>query len=96
VPDEPTLGELGRRLDDRIKDVRDDITQLGRRIDDKVDARVYQIQHDALNARITAVEAQRVQDANRIAATRRWLIGTVIVPIVAVLLAYLLTMGGKG
>lgn len=96
MADEPTLGELGRRLDDRITDVRDDIAQLGRRIDDKVDARVYQIQYEAVAARLTAIETQRVEDAARISATRRWLIGVVIVPLVAVLLPILLTMGGKG
>lgn len=96
MADEPTLGELGRRLDDRIRDVRDDITQLGKRIDDKVDSRIYQIQHDALATRMTALEALRTQDAARVAATRRWLIGAVIVPVVAVLLAYLLSKGGTG
>jgi len=96
VPDEPTLGELGRRLDDRIRDVRDDITQLGKRIDDKVDARIYQIQYDALAARLAALETLRTQDAARVAATRRWLIGAVIMPLAAVLLAFLLSKGGSG
>jgi hypothetical protein len=96
MPDEPTLGELGRRLDDRITDVRDDIAQLGRRIDDKVDTRIFQIQYDALTARVTAIETTRLQDAARIAVTRRWLIGVVIVPLVAVLLPILLSIGGHG
>lgn len=96
MADEPTLGELGRRLDDRITDLRDDIAQLGRRIDDKVDTRVYQIQYDAVLARLTALETLRTQDAARVAGTRRWLIGAVIVPIVGVLMAYLLSKGGSG
>jgi hypothetical protein len=96
MPDEPTLGELGRRLDDRITDVRDDIAQLGRRIDGKVAADVYQVQYDALVSRLTALEKLREQDAARVAAARRWMIGAVIVPIVAVLLAYVLTRGGTG
>jgi len=94
MPDEPTLGEIGRRLDDRITDVRDDIAQLGRRIDGKVAQDVYQVQYDALVGRVTALEKLREQDAARVAATRRWLIGAVIVPIVAVLLAYVLSRGG--
>jgi hypothetical protein len=103
VGDEPTLGELGRRLDDRISDVRDDIAQLGRRLDGKVDAALYEVKHTALikevsdvKAETAALRAERVQDANRVANTRRWLIGAVIVPLVVVLLAYLLPMGGKG
>jgi hypothetical protein len=35
--DEPTPGEMVRRLEDRLADVRDDIQQLGRRMDEKVD-----------------------------------------------------------
>jgi hypothetical protein len=96
VPDEPTLGEIARRLDDRIVDVRDDIQQLGRRIDGTVAANVYQIQYDAVIARLAAIEQQRIADAQRIAATRRWLIGAVIVPLVAVLVPLLFAMGGKG
>lgn len=103
MPDEPTLGELGRRLDDRITDVRDDIAQLGRRVDSKVDAALYEVKHQAvlkeiadLKAALVRLQTQRDQDASRVAATRRWLIGTVIVPIVGILLAYLLTIGGKG
>jgi hypothetical protein len=96
VPDEPTLGEIGRRLDDRIGDVRDDIAQLGRRIESKVDAELYRVERDALRDRMTALETQRTQDAARVAATRRWLIGAVIVPLVGVLMAYLLSKGGSG
>jgi hypothetical protein len=96
VGDEPTIGELGRRLDDRITDLRDDIAQLGRRIDDKVDARVYQLQYEALAARMTAIESLRTQDAARVAGTRRWLFGAVVVPLVAVLLTYVLSKGGSG
>jgi hypothetical protein len=95
VPDEPTLGELGRRLDDRIGDVRDDIAQLALRIDSKVDAEVHRLQIATLTTEIAAIKVQRDQDAARVATTRRWLIGAVIVPLVAVLLAFLLTMGGK-
>lgn len=96
MPDEPTLGELGRRLDDRIGDVRDDIAGLGRRIDSKVARDVYQIERDALAARVTALEALRIRDADRLAATRRWLIGVVIVPLVAVLLPLLMSGLGGG
>lgn len=91
---EPTLGELGRRLDDRLNDVREDIAGLGRRIDGKVAQDVYDVHHKAITDAIAELKAQRVADSNRVAATRRWLIGAVIVPIVAVLLAYMLSRGG--
>lgn len=96
MPDEPTLGELGRRLDDRLTDVREDIANANRRIDSKVSSEVYRIERDALLARVVALEAQRARDADRLAATRRWLIGVVIVPLVAVLLPLLITGLGGG
>lgn len=94
MPDEPTLGELGRRLDDRIADVRQDLAETNQRIGEKVNAELYRVQHEAMVARVTALETLRTQDAARVAATRRWLIGAVIVPIVTVLLAYVLSRGG--
>jgi hypothetical protein len=95
VPDEPTLGEVVRRFEDRFTDLRDDIQQLGRRLDGKVSQDLYDLRHEALGARVKALETLREKDADRLAATRRWLIGVVIVPLVAVLLPILLTMGGK-
>lgn len=96
MADEPSLGELGRRLDDRFGEVRQDLADMGRRIDNKVSQDVYQIQHDAVRDRLTALETLRTQDAARVAGTRRWLIGAVIVPIVVVVLAFVLSRGGGG
>ncbi|MFI0718934.1 hypothetical protein [Streptomyces sp. NPDC021224] len=96
MPDEPTLGEVVRRFEDRFTDLRDDIQQLGRRIDGKVSQDLYELRHETLTARVKALEDIRVKDAERLAATRRWLIGAVIVPLVAVLLPILMSMGGKG
>jgi hypothetical protein len=85
-----------RRFEDRFTDLRDDIQQLGRRLDGKVSQDLYDLRHEALSARVKALETMREKDADRLAATRRWLIGVVIVPLVAVLLPILMTMGGKG
>lgn len=99
---DPTPGELGRRLDDRIRDVRDDIAQLGRRVDRKVAQDVYDVQHTAVMNAITelkaenaALRAERLRDAEKLAAMRRWWLGTVVVPLVAVLMAYVLSKGGS-
>lgn len=96
MPDEPTLGEVQRRVEDRFTDLRDDIQQLGRRLDGKVSQDLYDLRHDTLTARVKALEDLREKDAERLAATRRWLIGAVIMPLVAVLLPILMSMGGKG
>lgn len=96
MSDEPTLGEIARRFEDRLTDVRDDIAELGRRIDTKVSQEVYDLRHEALASRITTLETLREKDTERIVATRRWLIASVIVPLVGILLpvVILLVRGG--
>ncbi|MGV9282109.1 hypothetical protein [Streptomyces sp. NPDC003730] len=95
MTDEPTLGEVVRRFEDRFVDLRDDIQQLGRRMDDKVDQRIYDLRHEALGARVATLETLREKDAEKLVATRRWLIGAVIVPLIGILLPViiLLTQG---
>ncbi|MBQ1167189.1 hypothetical protein KBZ21_55240, partial [Streptomyces sp. A73] len=67
-------------------DVRDDIQQLGARIDGKVSQEVYDLRPEALASRVTTLETLREKDTERIVATRRWLIASVIVPLVGILL----------
>ncbi|MFD7978903.1 hypothetical protein [Streptomyces sp. NPDC059071] len=90
--DEPTPGEMVRRLEDRLADVRDDIQQLGRRLDEKVDQKVYDLRHEALSTRVTALETVREKDAEKLVATRRWLIGAVVIPLVAVLMPVIILL----
>jgi hypothetical protein len=96
VADEPTLGEVVRRFEDRLADVRDDIKQLGDRIDTKVSQEVYDLRHEALASRVTTLETLREKDTEKLVTTRRWLIGAVIVPLIGILLPVilLLTRGG--
>ena len=96
MPDEPTLGEVVRRFEDRFTDVRDDIAQIGRRLDEKVDQRIYDLRHEALTQRVSTLETLREKDTEKLVATRRWLIGAVVVPLVGILLPViiLLTQGG--
>lgn len=92
MSDEPTLGEVVRRFEDRLTDVRDDIKQLGDRIDTKVSQEVYDLRHEALASRVTTLETLREKDAERLVATRRWLIGAVVVPLVGVLLPVIIML----
>jgi hypothetical protein len=92
VPDEPTLGEVVRRFEDRFTDVRDDIAQIGRRLDEKVDQRIYDLRHESLAARVATLETLREKDAEKLVATRRWLIGAVIVPLVGILLPVIILL----
>ncbi|MEU0716849.1 hypothetical protein ABZ498_06660 [Streptomyces lavendulocolor] len=92
MTDEPTPGEMVRRLEDRLADVREDIQQLGRRMDEKVDQRIYDLRHEALGARVGALETLREKDAERIVATRRWLIGAIVIPVIGILLPLILLL----
>lgn len=92
MPDEPTLGEVVRRFDERFADVRDDIQQLSRQLDKKVDQRLYDLRHEALAQRVATLEALREKDTEKIVATRRWLIGAVIVPLIGILLPVIILL----
>lgn len=90
--DEPTLGEVVRRFEDRFVDLRDDIQQIGRRLDEKVDQRIYDLRHEALASRVTTLETLREKDTEKLVATRRWLIGAVIVPLIGILLPVIILL----
>lgn len=92
MSDEPTLGEVVRRFEDRFTDIRDDIQQLGRRMDDKVDQKLYDLRHEALAARVATLETLREKDTEKLVATRRWLIGAVIVPLIGILLPVIILL----
>ncbi len=97
MPDEPTLGEGVRRLEDRLADVRDDIAQLAAVLEKKVDEKYYGLRHDALMTRVSTLETLREKDTEKLTATRRWLIGAVIVPLVGILLpVIILLVRGSG
>jgi hypothetical protein len=92
MSDEPTPGEMVRRLEDRLADVRDDIQQLGRRMDEKVDQRIYDLRHEALTGRVSTLETLREKDTEKLIATRRWLIGAVVVPLIGILLPVIILL----
>lgn len=97
MPDEPTLGEVQRRMEQRFTDLKEDLVDFRGRLDRKVDMEIYNLRHEALLARVSTLETLREKDAERIVATRRWLIGAVIVPLIGVLLPViiLLVQGGS-
>jgi hypothetical protein len=61
-----------------------------------VDQRIYDLRHEAVVSRVSTLETLREKDTEKLVATRRWLIGAVIVPLVGILLPViiLLTQGG--
>ena len=92
MADEPTPGEMVRRLEDRLADVREDIQQVMRRMDEKVDQKLYDLRHEALGARVASLETLREKDAEKLVATRRWLIGAVLIPLIGVVMPVILLL----
>jgi hypothetical protein len=90
VADEPSMsnGELGRLIQSLREDMREDLGQLNSRLDKVVTQDVYTIEKATINERVSALETHREKDAERVLATRRWLIG-VVITVVAFLLPYL-------
>ncbi|WP_028814422.1 hypothetical protein [Streptomyces flavidovirens] len=90
MADEPSMsnGELGRLIQSLREDMREDLGQLNSRLDKVVQVEVYNIEKTTIAERVAALETQREKDAERILATRRWMIG-VVITVVAVLLPYL-------
>ncbi len=87
MPDEPSLGELDRRMKERFEDLKDDFRELGSRLDKKVDQTLYDFRHEALTRRIVDLEQARKDDAAKLETTRRWRIASVIIPIISVIVA---------
>ncbi|MGE7439607.1 hypothetical protein [Kitasatospora sp. NPDC001175] len=102
MPDEQqlTLGELGRRIDAGLADIKEDIRALAQRVEGKVDSEVLALQqaaqderHRVLADQVAALKAARVDDVRRLQETRRWMVGAVIVPLLAILVPLLITSG---
>lgn len=72
MSDEPTNGELARRLDAGFEDIKEDVRTLATRLDTKVDSTLLELQqmtqderHEALVLRVAQIEAERVREAER-------------------------------
>lgn len=70
MPDEPTLGELVRRLDAVHQDLKEDFRELGSRLDSKVSMERYQLEQQArddalklLLERVKGIEEARESEA---------------------------------
>jgi hypothetical protein len=103
MADEPSLGELGRLIQALRDDVRDDMAQINVRLDRLVSADVYAVEKAAMNKEISDIakvvdnlQAQRQADADRVTQTRRWLVASVLIPLLGLILPVVLFMAGGG
>ncbi|MCX4911922.1 hypothetical protein [Streptomyces sp. NBC_00878] len=101
MADEPSLGELGRLIQALRGDVRDDMAQINSRLDRLVSADVYAVEKAAmvkaiedLAKGVQEVQRQRQADADRVTQTRRWLVASVIVPLLGLILPVVLFVAG--
>ncbi|MEW2267791.1 hypothetical protein [Streptomyces sp. NPDC047868] len=97
------MGELARRLEDRLGDVREDIQQLGIRIDSRVSMERYQIEQQQrdeafklLLERVKGIEDEAKERDKQRAADRRLIFTGLIVPVLLVLLQVYLSTRGAG
>jgi hypothetical protein len=78
VADEPTLGEVVRRLEAIHADLKEDLREYGARLDKKVSVERYELErraaddvHRQVIERVAAIEAERVQEKREAEAERR-------------------------
>lgn len=92
MPDDLSLGELGRQLERMHADIREDIRELGLRLDGKVGSDVFKLEQAAQDDKTTAVaqrvasiEEARKEEGRQRANDRKLLLTALILPIVVVL-----------
>lgn len=103
MPNEPTLGEVVRRLEDIRSDLKEDIRELAGRLDGKVSQDVLRLEQEAQDKAVLALtervkgleEAGRARETQR-AADRRLILTGLIVPVLLVLVQAYLAAKGAG
>ncbi|MGW7283930.1 hypothetical protein ACWGH4_00265 [Streptomyces sp. NPDC054847] len=103
MADEPSLGELGRLIQLLRGDIRDDMAQINSRLDRMVSTDVYTVEKAGLTKdiadlakKVEGFETQRSADADRVTQTRRWLLASVIIPLIGLILPFVFFfLGGK-
>ncbi|MDX3232902.1 hypothetical protein [Streptomyces sp. ME19-01-6] len=100
---EPSLGELGRLIELMRGDIRDDMAGLNARLDRMVSLDVYAVEKAGvakdiakLTKAVEGLQALRAQDAERVTQTRRWMVASVIIPLIGIVLPLIMVMRGAG
>lgn len=101
MADEPSNGELWRLIETMRGDVRDDMSLINTRLDRLVSADVYAVEKAAmakdindLGEAVKGMQRQRDLDAERVTQTRRWVVASVIIPLVGLVLPVVLFLAG--
>lgn len=99
--DEPTLGEIGRRLEDVRQDLKDDLREVAARLDSKVSMERYLLEQQSrdeamrlLIERVKGIEEARDEERRQRERDRRLVFTALVAPVLLMLLtAYL---GARG
>lgn len=101
--DEPTIGEVMRRLEDVRQDIKEDVQALAQRLDTKVSSDVFKLEqaaqdraHFDLIERVKAIETAKQRADDQRAADRRLLLTALVVPVVLLVLQVYLAAKGVG
>lgn len=101
MADEPSNGELGRLIQLMRGDIRDDMAQINSRLDRMVSTDVYGVEKAATERQIKdlrkdleSMQQQRATDANRVTQTRRFMVASVIIPILGLVLPLIIVIAG--
>ncbi|MFD8777511.1 hypothetical protein [Streptomyces sp. NPDC059916] len=101
MADEPSNGELWRLIEAMRGDVRDDMGQINTRLDKLVSADVYAVEKAAmakdisdLGDEVQRIKRMREQDVERVTQTRRFLVASVIIPLLGLVLPVVLFLAG--
>ncbi|MCX4444809.1 MULTISPECIES: hypothetical protein [Streptomyces] len=99
---EPSLGELGRLIQALREEQRENNMQVNARLDKLVSAEVYAVERAVMQKDITdlekdvdAIRQQRQQDADRVTQTRRYLLASVVMPLLGLVLPVVLFLAGS-
>ena len=101
MPDDPTIGEMVRRLDDFRQDLKEDIHGVVALTDKKADAEIVRLgqgaqdeRHTALSGRVAKLEEQLAEKERQRQNDRRLIFFSLIVPVL--LLAIQLYNANRG
>lgn len=104
MADEPSNGELARRLEAVHIDLKEDLRDVAGRLDGKVSNEVFKLEQaaqdrttQALAERVKVIEDRKGEQERQRAADRRLILTALVVPVLLVLLtAYLAARGAGG
>ncbi|MGY0065119.1 hypothetical protein ACWY4P_54025 (plasmid) [Streptomyces sp. LZ34] len=103
MADEPSNGELGRLIQALRGDIRDDMAGINARLDRMVSLDVYAVEKASvakdiaeLVKAVEGLQTMRERDAERVTQTRRWMVASVIIPLVGIVLPMVMVMRGAG